>query len=164
MKTLNNFELNSMEELKDFMGTVMDGLQEIEILNLSVEEMIEIYNLNFSSVEDFALYYSRIKSEARLFNYLEKNPITNKVDIKEECKVNINDVTKVKLFFDLLAEYHSIDDAKSILNDIDGTLFKFFNYRQAQEQMKLYRLALRYGKVANLRIHSAINLYKMLEF
>ena len=161
IKTFNNFELNSIEELKDFMSTVMTGLEEIEILNLSAEEMIDIYNLNFSSVEDFALYYARIKSEARLFSYLEKNPITNRVDIKEEYKINMNDITKISLFFKLLGDYYSIDEAKSILNDVDGALFKYSCYKQAQEEMKLYKLALRYGKVTNLRIHSVINLYKI---
>ena len=160
-KTLNNFELNSMEELKDFMGTVMDGLQEIEALNLSVEDMIEIYNLNFSSVEDFALYYSRIKSEARLFSYLEKNPITNKVDIKKSFKLTINDINNIILYDELVKLNYSVDEVAIIIDDIKETLIKYYNYKQAIKQGMLYNLALRYGKTTNLRIHSAINLYKM---
>lgn len=75
--------------------------------------------------------------------------------------VNMNDVTKMSLFFSLLKDYYSIDDAKAIINDIEGTLFKYSCYKQAQEQLNLYNLAIRYAKKANLKIHSIINLYKM---
>ena len=160
-KTLNNFELNSMEEFKDFMTTAMDGLEEVEILNLSVEDMIEIYNLNFSSAEDFALYYSRIKSEEGLSSYLEKNPITNKVDIKKEFKLTINDINNITLYDELVKLNYSRDEVVIIIDDIEEILTRYHNYKQAIKQGMLYNLALRYGKTTNLRIHSVINLYKM---
>ena len=161
LKTLNNLEIRAMVDLKDFIEIAMSGLEEIEILNLSVDDIIEIYNLDFSSDEEFALYYAKTKSESRLFSYIGRNLVTNKVDIKEEFKVNMNDVTKMSLFFSLLKDYYSIDDAKAIINDIEGTLFKYSCYKQAQEQLNLYNLAIRYAKKANLKIHSIINLYKM---
>lgn len=162
LNALNNFEINSMDELKDFIEMAMEGLEEIEILKLSVEDIINISRLHFNSNEDFAYYYSIMKSQSTgLTSYIEVNPNTNKVGVKKEYKLTMNDMTKISLFFKLLNDAYSIDDAKSIINDIDTALYKYFYYKKAQEQLHLYNLALRYGKRAILKIDSIMNFYHM---
>ena len=124
--------------------------------------MIFIYQCDFKSVEEFALFYSRIKSQARFLQMLEVNPITKRVSIKDEFKINMNDVTKMQLFFNLIKDAYSIDDAMYIINDIPGTFEKQYRYNKALEQLELYQLALKYGQSTVNRINSLINLYMVL--
>ena len=161
LKTLDNLEIRAMVELKEFIEIAMNGLEEIEILKLSVDDIINILDYNFISDEDFAYHYAITKSESKGISYIEKNPITNRVEIKREFKLTMNDATKVSIFLKLLNDSYSIDDAKSIVNGVDTALYKHFHYEKAKEQLFLYNLALKYGRKANLRINAILEFYSM---
>lgn len=161
LKTLYNLEMNTVIEFKELIEVAIKGLEEIEILKLNAQDIINILDCNFVSNEDFAYHYAICKSKSRGTSYIERNPITNRMEIKKEYKLTINDTTKVSLFLQLINDAYSIDDAKSIINDVDNALFKHYHYERAKEQLHLYNLALRYGRKANLRINAIVEFYSM---
>lgn len=161
LKTLHNLEINKVVEFKEFIEVAMDGIEELSILDLSADDIINILQYYFDSKEDFACCYVMLKSKKKDIFYLEKNTLTNIVDIKEEYKLTMNDTARVSIFFNLISEAYSIDDAKEIINDLDSALYKHFHYENAKEQLHLYYKALKYGNKALIKINSMERLYSM---
>lgn len=163
LQALNNLEINKViefTEFKKFIAVAMDGIEELSILDLSVDDILNILQYDFDSIEDFACCYTMIKSSKKDIFYLEKNSL-NRVDIKEEFKLTMNDTARVSLFFNLISEAYSIDDAKEIINGVDSALYKHFHFENAKEQLHLYYKALRYGQKALIKINSMVRFYSM---
>lgn len=167
LKTLERLEraedrVKEMVEFREFIESMMTGLIEIEILRLTVNDIINILDSGFISNEDFAFHYALSKSEAGGVVYLEKNPTTKKINIKKEFILTNADAVKIGIILGNLDKISSIEEAKCIISDIDSIIYKCFHYEKAKRQLELYNLALVHGRKANIRINSMLELYSKL--
>lgn len=160
LQALKLIETNEMVDFKEFMAIAIEGVVEIEVLNLNVDDIINIINSNINSADRFANYYALLHSTTN-FSYITINPVSKEATLKEEFRLTKEDATKLSVFFNLIENNTPIEVAKNILNDVDSSLFKYFHYEKAEKQLQMYYEALAYGERVLSIVNSIMRYYYM---
>lgn len=160
-KMIYNVEITKMDMLKDFIESSIKGIKEIEVFNLSAEDIIYIMNSNINTSYDFAKYYAINHEDFNGVSYIDVNSLTGEAKIKDKFNLSENDKSKLLIFMDLVEIGYSMDYIYSNIVGIDEALFKSFHHENAEKQLYLYNLASIHGKKAISIIESILNLYTM---